>query len=300
MPINASPHFEKAQRDYLNAQTTEQKIIYLKKMMALAPKHKGAENLNAQLRRRLARLKYTREKEIKSGKSTFKGIKKEDMQAVIVGLTNTGKSTLISELTNAKPKISNVQFSTTKPVVGMMLYQGANIQIIENPPIESEYYDKGLTNTADTLILLVKKIEEINEIKKRLEKAKGKQIIVFNKINPKKEIRKISATLSSKRYNFVIISTETKEGFEELKEKIFESFDKIRVYTKEPKKEKSPRPIILEPGSTVEDVAEKILKGFSKKVKETKIWGPSSKFSGQKVGLKHKLKDKDIVEFKTF
>ena len=49
----------------------------------------------------------------------------------------------------------------------------------------------------------------------------------------------------------------------------------------------------------VKDVAEKILKGFSNKVVETKIWGPSSKFPGQKVGLNHKLIDLDVVEFKT-
>ena len=47
------------------------------------------------------------------------------------------------------------------------------------------------------------------------------------------------------------------------------------------------------------DVAEKILHGFSNKVKETKIWGPSSKFSGQIVSFRHVLKDMDIVEFKT-
>ena len=82
-------------------------------------------------------------------------------------------------------------------------------------------------------------------------------------------------------------------------EKIFQSFDKIRVYTKEPGKEKSPKPIIMKPNSTVEDVAEKILHGFSTKVKKTKIWGPSSKFPGQQIGLKHKLKDLDIIEFKT-
>ena len=51
--------------------------------------------------------------------------------------------------------------------------------------------------------------------------------------------------------------------------------------------------------STVYDISEKILKGFSKKIKETKIWGPSSKFAGQKIGLKHKLKDLDVVEFRT-
>jgi ribosome-interacting GTPase 1 len=105
--------------------------------------------------------------------------------------------------------------------------------------------------------------------------------------------------LQSKKYNFVLISTKTKEGIEELKNKIFQSFDKIRIYTKEPGKEKSPKPMILGPESTIKDFAEKILKGFSSKVRESKIWGPSSKFPGQKVGLQHKLKDLDVIEFKT-
>jgi hypothetical protein len=74
----------------------------------------------------------------------------------------------------------------------------------------------------------------------------------------------------------------------------------IRVYTKEPGKSPSPIPVILKEGSTVRDVAESILKGFSQRVKETKITGPSSKFPNQIVGLNHVLKDKDIVEFKTF
>ena len=90
-----------------------------------------------------------------------------------------------------------------------------------------------------------------------------------------------------------------KESLEKLKNKIFQNSGKIRIFTKEPNCEKSPRPIIMKPNSTVGDVAEKILKGFSKKVKTSKIWGPSSKFAGQQVGLKHKLKDLDVVEFKT-
>ena len=48
--------------------------------------------------------------------------------------------------------------------------------------------------------------------------------------------------------------------------------------------------------STLKDVAEKIFHSYSKKVKFAKITGPSSKFPNQKVGLKHVVKDKDIVE----
>ena len=97
-----------------------------------------------------------------------------------------------------------------------------------------------------------------------------------------------------------MISTKTQDGISELNEKIFQSFDKIRVYTKKPEKtDHEPNPVIMQPNSTVEQIAEKILNGFSKNIRETRIWRPSSKFSGQKVGLNHKLKDKDVVEFKT-
>ena len=91
-------------------------------------------------------------------------------------------------------------------------------------------------------------------------------------------------------------------GFKDLlKEKILKSFNFIRVYTKHSgKKEKLDKvPIILHPESTLQEVAEKILHGYSKKVKYAKVTGPSAKFLGQKVGLKHKVKDKDIVEFFT-
>ncbi|MFC1682464.1 GTPase [Nanoarchaeota archaeon] len=328
MPINASPHFERAQAEYEAAETTEQKIRCLKKMLVLSPKHKGAENLNAQLKRRLARLKYTKEKEDRSGKSTYKGIKKEGLQTVILGKTNTGKSSLISILTNAQSKISEIKFQTTEPIIGMTTIETVPIQLIENPAIESEFYDKGLTNSADTLILLITNLKDLEEIKPLLKKSTAKQIIVFNKTDKlnEQEKRKIRATLQSKKYNFVMISTKNAsniknselndnkvgvggrgcfvgqgvtQNLEELKNKIFQTFDKIRIYTKEPGKEKSKKPMILKQNSTISDAAEKILKGFSKNIKQTKIWGPSSKFSGQIVGLKHKLKDLDVVEFKT-
>jgi len=293
MPINASPYYERAEVEYLRSQTTEQKIRCLKKMITLAPKHKGSENLLKQLRTRLKKLKYTKEKESKKIGSIQKGIKKADMQAVVVGKTNSGKSTLLKILTNAEPKISEVKLTTTQPIIGMMNYASTQTQIIENPAIGSEYYDKGLTNTADTILILINSIEEIKEILEKIQKAKGKKIIIFNNKN-NLEKRKIAATLQSKKHNFVFM-----EDLNELKEKIFQSFDKIRVFTKESGKNKPKKPIIMKPDSSVFDVAEKILHGFSQNVKETKIWGPSSKFAGQKVGLKHKLKDLDVVEFKT-
>jgi ribosome-interacting GTPase 1 len=305
MPINVNdPEYVIAEKAFHEASTPEEQLIALNKMISHAPKHKGGENLRQQLTTRRKKLESQIEKKKKSGKSTQVGIKKGEMQAIIVGNTNSGKSSLMKILTNAEPKISQIKFTTNEPQLGMMDYKTAQIQLVEIPAIDGEHFDKSLAHTADTVLIIINSIDEIEKLKEKLYMITGKKIFVFNKIDSLSptEQRKIKATLQSKKYNFVLTSTIEgwpNNGIEELKEKILNSFDIIKVYTKEPGKEKSKKPMILKPDSTVKDVAEKILKGLSKRIKKVKIWGPSSKFSGQVVGLNHKLKDMDTVEFTT-
>ncbi len=300
---NQSPQYQKAELKFLNAKTDAERVACLEEMIRECPKHKSSEKMLANLKTRHNKLvdKIERNKRVSKSRGGKIGIKKEDMQAVIVGFANSGKSSLMSRVTNAKTEISGYEFTTKMPVVGMMNVKGVPIQMIDVPAIESEYYDKGIVNTADTVLILISSLEEIEKIRKIIDRSIGKQIIVFNKIDllDDAEKRKIFASLQSKKYNFSMISAKTQEGIEELKEKIFQCLDKMRIYTKQPGKEKSEKPVIMGPESTAKELAEKILHGFSSKIKETKIWGPSSKFPGQKVGLNHKLKDLDIVEFKT-
>ena len=303
MPINAHPEYIAAEKEYYKCENDEDRLLALEKMISVLPGHKGAENLRAQIKLRYKRLKEKMEKEKKSKKGgNRQGIKKEDLQAVIVGKTHSGKSAFMNLVTNANLEIGEYRFVTKSPAVGMMDYNGVGIQLIEVPALGSEYYDRGIVNSGDVALVFAENLFELEEASKAVERARGKKIFILTKTDllSENEKRKMVATLSSKRYNFNLISTKTGEGIQELKEKMFQSFGRIRVYTKEPGKEKSSsRPIILPPESTVREVAEKILKGFSQKIKETRIWGPSSKYPGQIVGLRHKLKDLDVVEFKT-
>ena len=314
MPINAHPEYLNAEVKYHQASTPEERLLALEKMIKFLPKHKGAETLRKNIRTRYKKLKQ--ELLIKKKKSKGKkGIRKEDLQAVIIGLTNSGKSSILKVLTNAQPRIASYGFTTNTPEIGTLNYQGCNIQIIDLPPIASDNFDKGIVNNADTILIVV---EKIHEIKPLLELLKGKdkegkrslplpknkdakKILVFNKIDTYDEEtkRKISETLKSKRYNFILISCRTTEGINELKEKIFKSFNVLRIYTKTQGKRQDSIPVILKPNSTLKNVAEKILHGYSKRVKYAKITGPSSKFKNQKIGLSHIVKDKDVVEFIT-
>ena len=302
MPINAHPDYLNAEKKFHEASSNEERIYALEEMIKHMPKHKSAEALRKNIRTRYKKLKQELAKAKKSAKGK-KGIKKEDMQAVLIGLTNSGKSSILKSITNAEPKIASYGFTTTEPEVGTLNYLGCNIQIIDLPPIASENFNKGLINSADTLLIVVERIDEIKTILGSIQNSNkdAKKIIIFNKIDLfNEEIkRKISETLRSKRYDYILTSTVTKEGIENLKQKILNSFDVIRVYTKHVGKKQDNVPVILPPKSTLQDVAEKILHGYSKKVKYAKITGPSSKFPNQKVGLKHVVKDKDVVEFFT-
>ena len=300
---NQSPFYQQAEVKYLNAQTDQERLKYLEEMIKECPKHQSAEKMisNLKIRRKKLLQKLEKSSKTNKGSSSKNAIKKHDLQAVIVGKTNTGKSTLLKILTNTNPFISEFPYSTRNSQQGMLDYGGVLIQLVESPSIDSDYFDKGVVNTADTLLIAISKIEDISEIESKINNPIAKRIILFTKSDSlnENEKRKVSSYLQSKKYNFVLVSSLNKEGFEEFKNKLFLSFGKIRVYTKEPGKQKSNKPIILSPNSTIYNVAEKILHGFSKQVSETKIWGPSSKFGGQKVGMNHVLKDLDVVEFKT-
>ena len=296
---NQSPKFKQAKGKFLNAKSDKEKSIYLKEMIKECPKHKSSEKMLANLRTRYKKLKEKLEKTGKKGKRGKKGIKKAELQAAIIGLTNSGKSCLLSILTNSKPEISPIQFTTKKINIGTLDYEGVKIQIIDEPAVESEYFDQGTANTADLLIIVITKPSDIKQILVFLEKAKGEKLIILNKIDllSADEKRKFLANLQSKKYKNTAISCRSLEGINKLKEKIFQSFDIIRIYTKEPRKEPSKKPIILPKNSTISEVAEKIHAGLSKNIKETKVTGPSSKFPNQHVGLSHIVKDRDIVEF---
>ncbi|KYK34877.1 MAG: 50S ribosome-binding GTPase [Theionarchaea archaeon] len=97
-------------------------------------------------------------------------------------------------------------------------------------------------------------------------------------------------------YDIVPVSAEKQINLEHAQEAIYQRLNFIRVYTKTPKEEVAYPPITMKPHSTVYDAAGRIHKQFQRKFKYAKIWGPSAKYDGQKVGSDHILQDGDIVE----
>lgn len=124
-------------------------------------------------------------------------------------------------------------------------------------------------------------------------------IIVINKaeINTKKARSEAYQLHDINRDIPIIVgSAKLNKGFEKLGEILFNSLELIRIYTKQPNGDISEKPLVLKKGATVYDVAKSIHKDFVEKFLYAKIWGPSAKYPGERVGLDHQVMDKDIVE----
>lgn len=307
MPINAGYEYFDAEKKYLQAQTLDEKIIALEDMIKVAPKHKGSENLLSELKTRLKKFREKSDRVKKTGGGR-KGIKKEGFQIVLMGYANSGKSSLLGVLTNARPAISIHPFTTIEPQLGTMNYEGVPAQMVDLPSVGSDMFDIGIVNTSDCVLLVIDAsqptaFEQLASLQGLLQRVTSREIYtVFSKMDllEGQELRKFQERCKSKRLQRVLFVSAWKPiGLDELKRAVFESMHVIRIYTKEPGKPAAILPVVLPIGSSVRDVAESIYKGFSSRVRETRLTGPSGKFANQKIGLTHILKDKDVVEFHT-
>jgi ribosome-interacting GTPase 1 len=126
-------------------------------------------------------------------------------------------------------------------------------------------------------------------------------LLVVNKIDIAKEslINEIRRRFS-KELPTIFTSVTERVGLEEIGKTIFKILNIIRIYTKQPNKEPDRRPLVLPRGSTVLDVAERIHSRLVKGFRYARIWGPSAKYPGERVGGDHILEDGDIVEIHAY
>jgi hypothetical protein len=100
----------------------------------------------------------------------------------------------------------------------------------------------------------------------------------------------------SKSVWLIPVSARTGLNLDKIGELLFKRLNIIRVYTKKPNSEPSKIPVVLPKGSTIRDLAEHIHSDMLEYFEYAKVWGPSAKYPGERVGLEHVLEDGDIVE----
>lgn len=148
------------------AKDIEDKIRLMKEFLSICPKHKGTAKLIINVKRKISSLEdelEAKKRKRKTAKDPFAIEKTGDVQIAVVGLTDVGKSSLLSALTNAKPLISDIPYTTTLPVVGAFHYEGVYFQLVELPALlEGSSEGKGhglktmnIIRNADGLIVMI-------------------------------------------------------------------------------------------------------------------------------------------------
>ncbi len=377
---------------YSDAKTPEEKLRALQEFLSAVPKHKGTENLVYWIKRRMAELREEIEerksRRIGGGGPSFFIEKEGAAQVVMLGMSLSGKSTLLSRLSNAKPLIGETPFTTKFPVQGMVRYEDIQFQLIEVPAVVKGFSSGsvwwasrvlGIARNADALMLVIDLsnnpidqldtiISELTEsgiypyqprgyvIIERSKAYQGIRIINYGKLVncTADDVRKLlesyrifhavvkvygEATMDDVEESIfenntykptmivgnkcdlvdnevisefikhaskyptipaIIASAKYGIGLDEIPKHIFRLTGIIRVYAKEPNaRSPSPKPLILRKGATVSEAIRHLREELLKYFKYARIWGPSAKYPGERVGLDHELMDGDIIEVHT-
>ena len=311
MPANLPPQYFEAEKKFRLAKNPADKIVAVEEMLAIMPKHKGTDHLRAELRRRIAKLTQVSEKKAATQRASMLIDKEGAAQVVVIGLPNAGKSQLVSRVTNASPTVAEYPFTTHIATPGMMEFENIQIQLIDTPPLTEqsiEWWLPHMIRRADALLLVVDlssaPLAQVEAIFIELESRKVeigdkvKALIVGNKLDLATASGNYLALKNKYEGQLPIIAVSAREGvgLEELRRKIYQVLDIIRVYTKAPgKKPEFDDPIILDRGSTLEDAAASVHKDFAAKLKYARIWG-SGKHDGIMAKRDHILQDGDIIE----
>lgn len=325
MPANLPPPYFEAEKRYREGKTSEEKIEALEEMLTIMPKHKGTDKLRAELRRRIARHKAETLQRRGAAKGvTAYSIEREGAaQAVIIGVANVGKSSIVAALTNARPEVADFPHSTWKPAPGMANFENVQFQLVDTPPVPTEFVDPGLADLlrrTDIIVMVVDiQADPLQQVEDTLKFLGGlriyppgaappadlrkapflkKVLLLVNKVDDQsaEEDYRVFQELCEPQLPMVPVSIRSGYNFPAFLAKLYEMAGIIRVYTKTPGREPDFKSPFVMPGrSTLEALAGEIHKDFVSKFKFAKVWGKSV-FEGQMVQRDYVLRDGDIVE----
>jgi hypothetical protein len=188
MPANLPPEAKDKWALVESARNPREKILRMQEFLSVVPKHKGTMKLCGRIKKKMAILRKEIEdrKQKRAGRSGPKlFIEKEGAaQVALLGLTNVGKSCLLSTVTNADVSVSHVAYTTRQPKPGVLYFEDMQIQIIEAPALMKGSADGrawglqsiGIARNADGIMLMVDlssdPISQIKLILSELEKAR--------------------------------------------------------------------------------------------------------------------------------
>jgi ribosome-interacting GTPase 1 len=169
MPTNLPPEAMDKWEEVEAAHTPQEKLKKMQEFLSCVPQHKGTMKLRGTIKKKMAIIRADLDDKKRKGTGKSSGgpklfIEKEgSAQIALIGMTNVGKSCLMSATTNSKVLVTPTPYSTHEPVPGIMNYSDVQFQLVEAPAVMEGSADGrgtghvtlGLARNADGVILMV-------------------------------------------------------------------------------------------------------------------------------------------------
>jgi small GTP-binding protein len=225
-------------------------------------------------------------------------------QIALVGPPNAGKSSLLQALSDVQIKTGDYAFTTTRPVPAVTRIGGVLVQLVEIPGlIEGAHEGRGggrpllgVLREADAILFcheaaattvgLLAVMAELNAAgidppaalaATKADEAGPGAVDTLREAFPRLEVAAVSVLDDA--------------SLDRLRDLLWRLTGLLRVHLRG-----DDDPVALPPPVTVDDVAHSIHHELAARCEGARVWGPSARFPGQRVGRAHELADGDSVE----
>lgn len=228
-------------------------------------------------------------------------------QVAVVGPPNVGKSSLLQALSDVQIRTGDYAFTTLRPVPALTRIRGVLIQLVEIPGlIEGAHEDRGggrallgVLRGADAILLCqAAGADPAGLVTVRSELAAAgidlPTALAATRLDeaPSGSVERLAAAVPD--LPVVPVSVLDDETLDRVRETIWSLTGLIRILLRK-ESDVDERPLAVYPGSTVLDVADAIHHELARRCTGARVWGPSVRHPGQKVGKEHEVSDGDVI-----
>lgn len=232
-------------------------------------------------------------------------------QVALVGAPNGGKSSLLHALSEVQIKVGDYAFTTLRPVPALIRIGGVLVQLVEIPGlIAGAREDRGggrallgVLRDADAVVYC----QDVNARPSVLAEVRAEVLAAGIEMPAILCATKMdeAATGAERRLaeafpdlRVVGVSILDDGSLDALREAIWSLTGLIRVRLRH-LGETDAEPTALPLGATIREIAASIHKDLGESLTGARVWGPSARFEGQRVGPEHVVEEGDAIEILT-